>query len=348
MPIEGPLREFGIHEVIQLLDMGRRTGMLRLTSELRNDEGRVYFDGGKVVHASVRSRPDSIEDALVDAGRITPTELQQARDMVAAHGNGLKLTDMFVQAGVVTAPDLEQLMRQRIESIVFGILAWREGSFAFEEGELSDVPRSERVIVATESLLMEGARRIDEWSRIADRVPNPGVIPTLAPVPLDHESQLDLLPHEWEVLTKVDGVRDLHAIATELGRAEFEVAKVAYGLATTGVIEIRQPRPLSASIAAAEPALHPALGMARTLARSGRTADAVAELEAALEREPMNADLWMELGFCALRSADFVVARLAWDRCINLAPAHAELPKVRHAMDALATLVDALAEHSDA
>ena len=47
---------------------------------------------------------------------------------------------------------------------------------------------------------------------------------------------LDLLPHEWEVLTMIDGERDLRAIAASLGRDEFEIAKIAYGLVTTGVI----------------------------------------------------------------------------------------------------------------
>ena len=49
MAIEGPLRELGIHDVFQLLDLSRKTGALRVTSDLRDDEGVVLFDGGRVV-----------------------------------------------------------------------------------------------------------------------------------------------------------------------------------------------------------------------------------------------------------------------------------------------------------
>jgi hypothetical protein len=56
MAIEGPLRELGIHDVFQLLDLSRKTGTLRVTSDLRDDEGVVLFDGGRVIHASVRPR----------------------------------------------------------------------------------------------------------------------------------------------------------------------------------------------------------------------------------------------------------------------------------------------------
>ena len=55
MAIEGPLRELGIHDVFQLLDLSRKTGMLRVSSELREDEGLVCFDGGRVVQATIRA-----------------------------------------------------------------------------------------------------------------------------------------------------------------------------------------------------------------------------------------------------------------------------------------------------
>jgi hypothetical protein len=55
MAIEGPLRELGIHDVFQLLDLSRKTGMLRVSSELREDEASSFFDNGKVVLASIRS-----------------------------------------------------------------------------------------------------------------------------------------------------------------------------------------------------------------------------------------------------------------------------------------------------
>ena len=51
MPIEGPLRELGIHDVFQLLDLSRKTGVLRVTSELRHNAGTVSFEGGTIIFA---------------------------------------------------------------------------------------------------------------------------------------------------------------------------------------------------------------------------------------------------------------------------------------------------------
>ena len=71
MAIEGPLRELGIHDVFQLLDLSRKTGTLRVTSDLREDEGIVHFDAGKIVRATMRSQPVTLESLLLRSGRVT-------------------------------------------------------------------------------------------------------------------------------------------------------------------------------------------------------------------------------------------------------------------------------------
>jgi hypothetical protein len=85
---------------------------------------------------------------------------------------------------------------------------------------------------------MEGARRIDEWSRMADRIPDAAVVPRLAPLDEGPESFIDLLPREWEVLTVIDGERKLHDIGRALVLPDFEVAKIIYGMLSTGLIEV--------------------------------------------------------------------------------------------------------------
>ena len=57
MAIEGPLKDLGIHDVFQLLDLSRKTGVLTVASELRHNQGTVYFDDGAVVFAEIQSNP---------------------------------------------------------------------------------------------------------------------------------------------------------------------------------------------------------------------------------------------------------------------------------------------------
>src|SRR5919205_250070 len=274
MAIEGPLRELGIHDVFQLLDLSRKTGMLRVTSELRDDEGIVLFDAGRVVHASVRSNPMSLEEMLVRSGRVTETDLERARAMRSGNGKGRGLGEFLVQCGALSRKELERQMRLQIESVVFELMSWREGFFSFEERSADELPVTPEIHVSTESLLMEGARRIDEWSRIADKIPSLTVVPVLAPVRDDGEaSQLDLLPPEWEVLSMIDGSRDLRAIAGSLGRAEFDIARVVYGLVTTGVVEVRTPDRATAMVE--DHGTEPALEQARAALARGAVDEAL-------------------------------------------------------------------------
>jgi tetratricopeptide (TPR) repeat protein len=99
------------------------------------------------------------------------------------------------------------------------------------------------VRVRVDSLLMEGARRIDEWTRLESRVPSPDAVPVLAAGETSARP-IDLRPEEWEVLAEVDGERDLRHIASDLGRSAFDVAKIVYGLVGMNLVRsARAPQP---------------------------------------------------------------------------------------------------------
>src|SRR5881296_1786557 len=241
MPIEGPLRELGIHDVFQLLDLSRKTGLLRVTSELRHNAGTVYFEGGTIIFAEIRSNPHPLGALLLRTGKIAEADLERGRDMQQRQGDTRRLGEILVALGAITPRELQRQVRFQIEEVVFEVMSWREGYFSFTEGPLTDVPTEAQVRIPTEALLMEGARRIDEWSRIEGRIPHLGVVPMLAPPQEASEGELDLLPPEWEMLAMINGVRDVRAIASELGRSDFEVAKTLFGLESAGVIVLAAP-----------------------------------------------------------------------------------------------------------
>src|SRR5437867_9502431 len=205
MAIEGPLRELGIHDVFQLLDLSRKTGTLRVTSELRHNEGKIYFDNGVVVSAEIRSNPHPLGALLLRTGKIAEADLERARDMQSRQGRSRRLGEILVSLGALTRRELQRQVRFQIEEVVFEVMSWREGYFSFTEGPLSDVATETAVRIPTEALLMEGARRIDEWSRIESRIPHLGVFPMLAPPQEGGEGELDLLPPGWGMLGRNDG-----------------------------------------------------------------------------------------------------------------------------------------------
>lgn len=237
MAIEGPLQDIGIHDVFQLLDLARKSGRLTVRSPARENEGRVYFDKGAVVHATMRDNPHTLGALLRKAGKVSDRELRAATDAQRG-GDSRLLGDILVANGAVTRRDVDKYMRMQIESVVFDLFSWNEGTFSFADGSDDDVQMDASVRVSIESLLMEGARRIDEWSRMNDRIPGAHVIPRLALIRDDSDAYIDLRPAEWEVLALIDGTHSLRDIATELTVSEFEVAKTVYGMLSTELIEV--------------------------------------------------------------------------------------------------------------
>jgi len=314
MAIEGPLRELGIHDVFQLLDLSRKTGVLRVVSELRDNEGVVAFHAGRIAYASIRSNPHPIGEMLMKAGKISEGDLAAARARQTEHGDRRRLGEILIEMSAVTARDVEKFVRRQAEAVVFELMSWREGHFRFEESNPEEFPENPSVAVSTESVLMEAARRIDEWSRIADRVPSLSAIAEFADVAEDHAGQLDLLPSEWEVLTKIDGQRDLRRLAVEVGRSDFDVAKVVYGLVSTGVVTLRIPDRQARSLPGTEKNEVERRAAARALVEQGLTSAEAGRLDDAVH-------VWKEYLTAHQDDADGPAVRDAIAAAVRLAAA---------------------------
>ena len=240
MPIEGPLKELQIHDVFQLLDLGRKTGVLRVTSELRQNAGVVYFASGGVIAAEIRSNPHPLGALLIRGGKVREEEVARAVAIQRSRP-GHRLGDILVEMGALPRKELERQIRVQVEEVIFELMSWSEGYFSFEDGPLPEALGEATVRIPTESLLMEAARRIDEWSRIEAKVPHLGVVPRFIGSPDDEGTQLDLLPFEWEVLAGIDGATDVRSLAGRLGRSDFDVARTLFGLAAAGIIAMSEP-----------------------------------------------------------------------------------------------------------
>lgn len=350
MAIEGPLSELSVHDVFQLLDLSRKTGILTLTSHRVGESGVVHFHRGQVVGASKKGRDPTprIGNILLRAGKVTEGELRRAHE-IQLEQPGRRFGEILVEMGSIRPQDLEQALRFQIEETVYALLKWGDGYFSFAELEESPDP-SPLVRIRTESLLMESARRVDEWTTIAQKIPDAQAVPALAPGDGSRGAVLDLRPKEWEVLAEIDGHRCLSEIATALGISEFDVAKTVFGLVTTGVVEILDaPRPRHASRAGHAKALAEAERLfragqpararllldelereaphdARVFVLSGRVYMAQRRYRAALEAfaravelDPLSADAQRRLGFAALHAGELERAIEAWSNCLRLA-----------------------------
>jgi hypothetical protein len=345
--LEGPLKEFHIQDVFQLLDLGRKTGLLRVTSELRQAAGTVSFDRGGVVAATLGRDPQPLGARLVRLGKISAAQLQQA---LAAQesGDSRRLGDILVATGALTRRELDRQLKAQIEEAIFELLGWAEGYFRFEDGAPSDAIVEAPVRIPTEGLLMEAARQMDEWSRIEDKVPHLRVIPRLPPSDTATDGRLELAPLDWEVLAAIDGQRDLHALAAALGRSEFDIARTAYALSSAGVIVLDStaPTPVTDNN---QPGV--SLAPVRQALRRGEYHAAAAALQEILRTDPLMPEARRLFGVCQAGMGQFRTAAEAWRSWARLGThtrsEEALLPAVEKLRQAAETLADELESYRE-
>ncbi|MFN7989707.1 MAG: DUF4388 domain-containing protein [Thermoanaerobaculia bacterium] len=158
---------------------------------------------------------------------------------------------VYIQNGQITHATVNDIQG---EDAIYSLALWNDGQFQFSpglEGDARTITRSNT------NLLMEAARRSDEWKILSKKIPTTDAVPQL--VCREGLSEpVTLTPMEWLVVTNTDGARSIEEIARAARVSAFDVAKTLYGLITSDLVEIRTKaeaaRAAAASAAVAAPA----------------------------------------------------------------------------------------------
>ncbi|HEX9094294.1 MAG TPA: DUF4388 domain-containing protein [Coriobacteriia bacterium] len=236
MALRGNLRDFSLPDVFQLVTLSGKTGVLRIK---RSDaEGSVWFRDGAVFFAQSDWQREPLGTRLVAAGRLTPNALTRALDIQRGEpAGGRRLGGILVDEGYVSDKVLEAFVQEQIQDTIFDLFRWDEGDFDFEPLEV--VPEEDiGLSVSIENVVMEGSRRLEEWTRIKKKIPSMEIVFKMATAPGEGTFDISLKPTEWNLLLKVDGTRSVAELAREMNRTDFEVARIIYGLFSAGLLEV--------------------------------------------------------------------------------------------------------------
>ncbi|HEY7727414.1 MAG TPA: DUF4388 domain-containing protein [Candidatus Eisenbacteria bacterium] len=244
MALQGNLDDFSLPEILQLIAVQQKSGVLKLTAGA--DVAVIFFEAGRVVSTRDRRRhaKDPLKPFLVLTGRLTEAQLQQIETIETETRR--ELTDVLLSGNYVTSEDLQHALEEQIQDTLHQLLTWRTGSYHFS-GDARTVPKfAVNVRLNTEGLLMESMRRMDEIARYKQTLSSPAMVlrPRALALPPN-----DLTPQEQRVLPLVDGLRPLRDILAQAKLVEFDVYEALHHLLDLGVIEI--------SLSAAPPKVTP-------------------------------------------------------------------------------------------
>ncbi len=259
MAIKGSLKEASLPDVLQLLAMGQKTGCLSVAD--RNNFGYIYFDRGRISYASIVNRRDRLGDLLVKHGVVTQLELDVAIEAQSKAHRGKRLGEILIEQQILTREELHRYIRVQIEEAVYYLFTWTQGTFSFE-ADMRPEEHDVLVSINPESLLLEGARRVDEWSLIEKKVPSFDIIFEVDRTRLA-QSEAQLTPAQEQLIPLIDGRRDVTTLIDASGIGEFEVGKALYALATAGYLHrAGKSRPVDDGVREARVEEHRNLGVA--------------------------------------------------------------------------------------
>ena len=280
MALSGTISDFGLGDIFQLIGIQRKTGELRLKSE--DDVVTVQFLEGQVVGADTKSA--SVEDllgaVLVRTGRISEEQLKKALKVQTKTLQ--RLGHILVKQRFITEEDLVEALRVQSLQIVYRLFRWRKGSYEFISSDNLDYDQKHFIPISAETILMEGARMIDEWPIIERRIRSEKMVlqrtETYAdvdlgedsPLPIDEGMEFDfvfdkqaedekpepegesspadqLSPEEKQLLRFVDGKRSVIEINDHTNLGEFDTCRILAELMNKGWVEEVQRIPTSRS-----------------------------------------------------------------------------------------------------
>ena len=121
------------------------------------------------------------------------------------------------------------------EEAVYELAIWNEGDFVFTPGRETETTTIQK---SNTNLLMEAARRIDEWQVLSKRIPSTSLVPVFTDQAAT--TSVSFTPGEWRLISKIDERRSIEEVAAGLGTSPFEVCKLLYGLITSGLVNLTE------------------------------------------------------------------------------------------------------------
>jgi hypothetical protein len=216
-------------DVIQMINTSRWTGILAVLDGLISKS--VSFKKGEVKAASSNQARDRMGEIIYRYGAVTRDQLDDAMREVT---QTRKIGRVLVEKGYIDAHKLWHFIRLQVEEIFYSLLQFKRGSFYFFPRDESEFPSA--LTLATQELLMEGVRRIDELSMMRERIPSGRTVLMQIKVIPENDTKLD--KKERQVFQYVDGVKDVSEIARLSGLGEFDATKALFQLLQSNYVRV--------------------------------------------------------------------------------------------------------------
>jgi Domain of unknown function (DUF4388) len=237
MALKGNLRDFTITQLLNLINLARKTGTLIV--EGPSEKVWVSFRDGKLAYAQMGHEDNSLASVLYRANKLT---VAQHRAIKSRAGNmsDKELGLLLINANYINQQDIITSLQNYFVSVVNRLFTWVEGNFRFENDLL---PPDDKITVriSLENIIIEGTRRMREWEQLQDEIPSLEMALKFADRPGTNIRNVNLSVEEWRVVSYINPRNTIRQIARATKMNDLEIRRIVYSLLQAGLVEIIRP-----------------------------------------------------------------------------------------------------------
>jgi hypothetical protein len=232
MAFEGNIEDFGVADILQLINSQGKTGAL--TFNKNKETISIGFENGMISSAFHNKKGvlKPIGDYLVLTGKISREKLKKLTRK--SRRKGVALVDTLVENNILTREDLERIIEFKIQEVVDELFTWKKGDYKFQLGEKLYSKSKYSVLVNPQYLILEGIRRIDEWPKIEEAIPDSKIVFKKKKKP---GLSVEIGDQEKVVLALINGKMSVEDIVESSGLGKFRTYHAIFNLLEGEVIE---------------------------------------------------------------------------------------------------------------
>jgi len=249
LDLQGNIEKFTLPEIFQLIAVSRKSGTLGIQKD--DSIVMIYFKSGDIIYGYGPRQTFHLGQLLKERGKLSAAQLEEAVNTQARTQNSKRLGEILIQKKFIERADLDTVVREQIEELLYSLLAWQTGSFKFYENQF---PTDEEITVnlSVENVIMEGLRRLDEMNMAKETLPDLERVYSISASQADRTRAVTLKAPEWNIMALVNGQRSLEEICrlSSLDRNETLVKLAQLKLA--GIITQTEKKATAAAVPSAE------------------------------------------------------------------------------------------------
>jgi hypothetical protein len=237
MALKGNLRDFTITQLLNLINLARKTGTLIITGP--RHMAFVSFREGKLAYSQLGKTENGLATILYRGKKISPTQhkLIKAR---AGNMSDKELGLLLINANYISQEDILASLENEFVGNLQRLFTWVEGLFRFEAGVM---PPDEKITlrINLENIIIEGARSLRELEQLQDEIPSLDIALKFADRPGTNIKNVNLSVEEWRVVSYINPKNTIQQISNTAKLNDLEIRRIVYGLLQAGLVELIRP-----------------------------------------------------------------------------------------------------------